>query len=326
VNALLRLKLNEGFEYYVGYDMQEYGGRDEVLLIAPNKEKTQAFFGQIRTHDDWNAKLHLSAGLRYNTPSDAESSTIWTGTAKYDITPSLFVRGVIGTAFKLPTAEELYAVDPFERGDPNLKAERSKNLNLSIGGGMPAGSGAINWELVGFARDVTNLIDYVYDPVQDLDQISNVPGKVKVRGGQAVLSAQAGNGVSGRLSYTRNSSEGVDGEQIARIPKSVVQAGLQYAQPAGRFGAGLVVNHVGDVYATANSTLLNYGDYTVLDLSARYFLDDAKHHRLGVRLENAFDEEYGRPQTGRRDADNSAYAAMNVGTPRLWTMSYTFTY
>ncbi len=73
VNALLRLKLMKGYEYYVGYDLQEYGGRDEVLLIAPHREKTQAFFGQVRTDDDWSATLHLSAGLRYNSPSDAEA-------------------------------------------------------------------------------------------------------------------------------------------------------------------------------------------------------------------------------------------------------------
>lgn len=326
INALLRLKLMKGYEYYVGYDLQEYGGRDEVLLIAPHREKTQAFFGQVRTDDDWSTTLHLSAGLRYNTPSDAESSTIWTATAKYDISPNLFIRGNVGTAFKLPTAEELYAIDPFEHGDPNLKAERSRNLNLSVGGGVPVGAGSFNWEVIGFARNVSNLIDYVYDPVQDLDQISNVPGKVKVRGGQAVLSAQAGNGLSGRLSFTRNDSQDPDGEQISRIPKSVVQAGLDYAQPGGRWGAGMVVNHVGDVRTNVGSQSMAYGDYTVLDLSGRYYLDEARHHRIGLRLENAFDEEYGRPQRAFRDSDNSGYGVLAVGTPRTWTVNYTYSY
>jgi vitamin B12 transporter len=326
LNALLRLKLMKGYEYYVGYDLQEYGGRDEVLLIAPHREKTQAFFGQVRTDDDWSTTLHLSAGLRYNTPSDAESSTIWMATAKYDISPSLFVRGNVGTAFKLPTAEELYAIDPFERGDPNLKAERSRNLNLSFGGGVPVGAGSFNWEIVGFARNVTNLIDYVYDPVQDLDQISNVPGKVKVRGAQAVLSAQAGNGFSGRLSFTRNQSEDPDGQQISRVPKSVMQVGLDYAQPGGRWGAGLVLNHVGDVRTSVGDDLVAYGDYTIVDVTTRYYFDDARHHRVGLRLENAFDEEYGRPQRGRLDSDDSGFTALAVGTPRSWTMNYTYSF
>ncbi len=44
LNALMRLKLNKGFEYFVGYDTQKYGGRDEVLLIADNHEQTDAWF------------------------------------------------------------------------------------------------------------------------------------------------------------------------------------------------------------------------------------------------------------------------------------------
>ncbi len=44
----------KGYEYYVGYDLQEYGGRDEVLLIATSPRETHAFFGQVRTDDDWS--------------------------------------------------------------------------------------------------------------------------------------------------------------------------------------------------------------------------------------------------------------------------------
>jgi vitamin B12 transporter len=326
VNALVRLKLMKGYEYYVGYDLQEYGGRDEVLLIAPNREKTQAFFGQVRTDDDWSTTLHLSAGLRYNSPSDAESSTIWTVTAKYDISPNLFVRGNVGTAFKLPTAEELYAVDPFERGDPNLKAEESRNLNLSIGGDVPMGAGSFGWELIGFARNVTNLIDYVYDPVQDLDQISNVPGKVKVRGVQAVLNASVGNGLVGHLSFTRNNSEDPSGQQISRVPKSVLQGGLDYMQPGGRWGGGMAFNQIGDISTAIGTSKVPYGHYGFIDLNGRYFLDDARHHRLGLRLENVFDKEYGRPQTGRRDLDDSSYPVINLGTPRTLTASYTYSF
>ena len=64
-----------------------------------------------------------------------------------------FVRGEIGTAFRLPTAEELFANDPDdERGDPNLQPETSKNANLSVGGNL--GQSHFKWELIGFARDV----------------------------------------------------------------------------------------------------------------------------------------------------------------------------
>ena len=325
-NALLRLKLNKGFEYYLGYDVQKYGGRDEVLLIADHKEETQAFFAQVRTDDDWSTTLHLSGGLRYNSPSDSPSSTVWTATAKYDITPNLFVRGLVGTSFKLPTAEELYAIDPFETGNPNLKPEQAKNLNVSIGGAVPMGAGAFNWELVGFFRDVTNLISTETDEITGADDFVNVPGKVKVRGEQLVLSAPLGSVITARASFTRNTSEDTSGQQLQRIPKSVVQAALDYAQPSGRFGVSLSANHVGDVFSTNFSGKVPYGDYTVVDLSARLFLDQDKHHRLGARLENLFDKEYGRPGTGFRDSDDSSYTVINVGTPRTLTLGYTYSF
>jgi len=326
INALLKLQLNKGFDYYLGYDMQRYGGRDEVLLIADHKEKTQAFFGQVRTNDDWSTTLHFTAGLRNNSPSDSESSTVWTATGKYDITPNLFVRGVVGTGFKLPTAEELYAIDPFELGNPNLKPEKSKNLNASIGGVVPAGRGAFNWELVGFARDITNLITFVTDDVLEIDVAANVPGKVKVRGEQLILSAPLGSEFSGRFSFTHNSSKDADGEQLARIPKSTVQAGLDYTPGSGRFAASLAANHVGDIYATNFSGNVPYGDYTIVDLSARYFLDKARHHRLGARLENVFDEEYGLPGTGRTDDADARYTIVNLGAPRTLSVNYTYRY
>jgi vitamin B12 transporter len=232
------------------------------------------------------------------------------------------MRVLVGTSFRLPTAEELYAIDPFELGNPNLNPEKARNANVSIGGSLPlATGGAFNWELIGFFRNVTDLISTETND-EGVDVFLNVPGKVKVRGEQLVLSSALGSLFTARASYTHNSSEDPDGAQISRIPRSVVQAALDFAQPGGRFGASMVANHVGDVASSG----VAYGNYTVFDFSARYFLDEARHHRLGARLENAFDREYGRPGTGFRDSDDSPYSVRNVGTPRLLTVSYTYNY
>ena len=325
-NALVRLKLNQGFEYFLGYELQKYGGKDDVLLIADNNEQTQAFLAQVRTTDDLLENLHLSAGVRYNSPSDASSQTVWTATAKYDISPSLFVRGVVGTGLRLPTAEELYAIDPDERGNPNLKPEKSRNLNVSLGGVAPIGNGRLTWEVIGFLRDIENLISFEFDDAQGLDVAQNVPGTVKTRGGQVVLTAGLTSSLSSRLSFTRNDTEDAAGRQLQRIPKSLIQAGLQY-DPVGRpFGASLAVNRLGDLFATNFSGAVPYGDYTLVDVSARYHLDADRKHRIGVRLENAFDEEYGRPGTGRSDVGNTSYTIVNLGVPRTWHVTYSYAY
>ena len=129
-NMLARLTPNRGFEYYAGYDFQNYSGEDEVLLIAPNTETVNALFGQVRTTRDLLGKATITAGVRYNAPSDSRSHTIWNVSGQYDFTASLFARGTVGTSFRYPDAYELFAIDPtccF--GNPDLKPESSTNLN-----------------------------------------------------------------------------------------------------------------------------------------------------------------------------------------------------
>ncbi len=52
----------------------------------------------------------IAAGFRHNMPSFGESATVWNVSGRWDITPNLFVRGSVGTAFRLPSAEELFAL------------------------------------------------------------------------------------------------------------------------------------------------------------------------------------------------------------------------
>ncbi len=137
--------------------------------------------------------------------------------------------------------------------------------------------------------------------MQDLDVAQNIPGEVKTRGGQAVLTAAIDEAWRARLSFTRSSTENAAGKQLQRVPESQLQASLNYDPSVRPFGASVSLTHTGDIYATNFSGDVPYGDTTVVDFSARYFLDAGRHHRIGVRLENAFDEEYGRPATGRTD-------------------------
>ncbi len=134
-----------GVETYIGYDVQSYGGRDDVLIIAQQKETTQAVFGQVRLTPDLLPNTHLAAGLRYNSPDKGDSATVWNVSGQYDFTPTLFVRGATGASFRLPDAESLFANDPLfnnEIGNPNLKPETATNLNGSIAASPRAGAGS----------------------------------------------------------------------------------------------------------------------------------------------------------------------------------------
>ncbi len=82
LNALFHVGGGKGLDYYFGYDYQRYGGFDEVLVIEPNKETTQAAFGQIR----WTGEhSKLAFGVRYNDPDVGESATVYNVSGQVDL-------------------------------------------------------------------------------------------------------------------------------------------------------------------------------------------------------------------------------------------------
>ncbi len=334
VNGLAKLEFDDYLEYYVGYDLQIYGGHDDVLVIRQNHEDTNAVFGQIRSTEALIPDLKLAAGFRYNAPSVGETATVWNFSGEYDFGNDLFLRGSVGTNFRLPTAEELFADDPDdERGNPNLKPETSTSLNLSVGGALPPGSGPLRWEAIGFLRNISNLIDYVtFDAATDQDVFGNLPGTVRVRGGELSLQIPVTTGLLAGFSYTYSSSKDSDThQQIPRVPEHLLKAGLDYEPEDRQFGAELALNFTGDVFTTVGADRIDYGNYAVVNLSGHYFLDEARHHRLNLSVENLFDAQYGRPGQGCADVptdgpfDCSApYTYVNLGQPRTLLATYTY--
>jgi outer membrane cobalamin receptor len=327
VNLMAKFKLNTAFDEILGYDFQNYEGHDAVLVIQHQTESVNAVFGQIATSGDLMAHTTLAAGVRYNDPTVGQSATIWTVSGKHDIADDLFVRGQVGTAFRLPTAEELFANDPFdERGDPNLKPEKSTNVNVSIGGKLDTGH--FKWELIGFWRNVTNFIDYAsFDDTTQQAVFGNVPGTVKVRGGELEVGAEFAD-YSADLSYTYSHSVQDGNLQIDAVPVQQAKASFDYHPEAQPFGVTVSAIFVGAEWRSglgADDGRAEYGKYPLVDLAGRYFIDSKRHHIISLRLENVFDRQYASSLgTGVRDSDGSDYVYWNLGVPRTLEGRYTF--
>jgi vitamin B12 transporter len=329
LNVLTKLATGGPLEYFLGYDFQRYTGQDDVLLIARQTESVHAPFAQVRTSSAWSEKVMLAAGVRYNSPDNGEDATVWNVSGQWNITPELFVRGTVGTSFRLPDAYELFAIDPCcEIGNPNLEPEEGENLNVSIGGRQEFGDTRFNWELIGFARNVTNLIDIVFDPVLDVDTFGNLDDEVKVRGVEAVAGIAIGDAWNLQGSYTYNDSK-ADGsdQQLQDIPRSQIKVSLDYDSKQLPFGASLSANRLGDIYRDLGIGRQEYGHYVVVDMNARYYFGADRKHRVGVRLENAFDEEYAtRVRQTTPDGGGAPYAYWFVGTPQTWHVSYDYSF
>lgn len=352
INALGKFDPGGGFEFLAGYDYQQYSGRDDVLLIDAQDEEVHAVFGQIRTTDDLIENGAFAIGVRYND-TGGTTKTVWNATGRYEFSDYLYVQGNIGTSFLLPTAEQLYAVDPCcALGNPDLEAEESESLNVSVGGMVEPGP-ILQWQATYFARDIDNLISddsfaalgldpnvlypNLMDPVPATPENElfenglyyNLPGKVEVRGFEVMGAADFRNGVSANISYTNNESEQAGtGQQIARIPKEYVKAGVTYDAASGRWGVGANLLYTGEQRQNVNGFgNVNYGEYTVVDLSGHVYLDDEQSHKLTARLENAFDEDYiTRPNSALVDNTTTGerFFFGARGVPQTLRVTYTY--
>ena len=321
INVLGEYHVGGAITLVGGYDFQKYDGMDAVFLIGEQSEEVHAPFAQVKLD---TGDLSLAAGVRHNMPSDGQDKTVWNVSGRLGLDDGLYLRGLVGTSFRLPDAYELYVVDPCcEQGNPDLVAEDSFNSEFGVG----FERGAVSAELLGFYRETDNLIDIDFDlPAYPDGLIVNTDDSVTAWGGELVVSAQLSDVVGVTFDYTHSEVEASGtSEQIQDIPKDLAKLILTAAEPGGRFGGSAALNWIGDVTDSVGGGVgrVEHGNYALLDVSGWAFIDKAQHHRIGVRLENAFDAAYATRVTRvRRDSDGSSYGAESRGTPLTAHVTY----
>jgi outer membrane cobalamin receptor len=328
-SALMKITPGGVAEYHLGYDYQNYKGRDDVYPIAGETETVHAFFGHVRSTREAFEDLTLAGGVRYNRARGGKDATVWNVSGRYDMSDALYVEGMLATAFLLPSAEQLYYLgEEFDdyAGNPDLEPEKSKNLNIAVGGRL--GASNFGWKLTGFARDIDNLIDVGYDdPAYPNGRYENVAGTVEVRGGEASLLATVSAAWTVNASYTfqRARDDGSD-LQRARIPEEFAKVALRYAPAGAPFEASATAGWTGDVYQTVGAFgRRNFGNYTTVNLAGQLFLDHARRHRLGVSAENIFDEAFATRLVQVQKDDGTGPVLLHwLGVPRTFRVSYSY--
>ncbi len=356
VNLLGQYALSSSVTLLGGVDYQNYTGEDQVFLIAQQTEDVVAPFAQVR----WNVGvldgLKLAAGVRYNKPSGDGESTVWNVSGDLQISDYFYARGQVGTAFRLPDAYELFVVDPCcEQGNPNLKGEESTNYELGFGGR----SDRVQWEITAFHRKLDDAIQIV--TVEDArpnpltqpghlvpadcpfvtvlgcyDTFNNDGTRVETDGVEITASMQITDELSGTIDWTHTETQN-DGSSLQRVevPLDTAKLLVDYVPANLPVAGGIAATWVGELYDNAPSGLgrQEHGDYVVVDLNARWYLDADRKHRLSLRVENLFDEEYfssigrgfidgtGNFATG---ANGTPYLAPNLGMNRAYHVSYSF--
>jgi vitamin B12 transporter len=332
INAMAKFTADHGLEYIAGYDLQKFSGYDEVWRIGDLEEKVNGYYLQVRTSQTLLPGTMIAVGVRRNEPSESVSSNVWNLSARHEFTPNLYVQTNIGTSFRLPDAEQLFLNEIYDEdndgvpdfffsmGNPNLKPEKSRNINLSVGGS----AGRFTYELTGFRRRITDYIEsYVPTVIAGVEgeTFINTNDEVEIDGAELNLGVQLNEAISANLNYTDTSAElNNSGDQLVGIPESEIKLRVDY-QPQAPYGLSLSLNHVGNL-PERQGTLR--GNYTVLDLSGHYELGSEGRHSLVLRIENLTDKEYAtRVDVGTRDTGGT-YLVDNLGMGRTLHASYAY--
>jgi len=328
VNVLSEFDLGEHIDLLAGLDQQKYNARDDEFLIGEQSETVNAVFSQLRFDLDVLDGAKIAAGARYNDPSDGQEKTVWDLSGELAVDRNLYARARVGTAFRLPSAYELYVIDPCcERGNPNLVAEESFNVEAGVGGR----AGRFSWEALGFLRDVEDLIVIDFDlPAFPDGLIVNSDQEVEVEGFELLGSFRATDSLTATVDYTHSdATEKGSSQQLDDIPVDQAKLLVDWHGDSVPLTTGVVLNYVGDVYDTSGGGLgvFEQGNYTTVDLAATYSFGTDRRHRIGMRLVNVLDEEYDtRILRVRRDVDGSSYAAGMLGVPQTVYGDYTFNF
>lgn len=321
VNLMTEIKGSDYLNYSFGYDYQNFSGKDDVLLIDQNNEQVQSVFAQVASKSSWLHNTAISVGARYNKPSGDGDKVVGQITAIHYLDPSLYIRTNTGTSFRLPTAYELYAIDSCcTQGNSDLEPETGLNYNLALG----YSNNDLNWEIIGFKREIDNLIQGIES--SGVKTFKNTNDRVDFEGLEINISSQISSAYSLNFNHVYSSAkaEGSD-KQINNIPLNHSKLNLKYRPKNKRIKLTLSAHYVGDNWDVEISERINYGNYTFVDVTAEYSLDDQQQHWLAITLENIIDSDYASSvATAKRDADNSSYVYENRGTPFTAHLSYSY--
>lgn len=226
----------------------------------------------------WSGRIErhlLQFNLRRDENSQFGGETTGYAGYGYQLTPEWRIGGSYGTAFRAPSFNQLYYPDTgFGGGNPNLKAERAKNAELSL-----------KWERGPHNASLT----VFHNKVRDL--ISGWPpanvGRARLEGvSLAYGGTLAGWTLDASLDLQRPRDEDTGKRLVRRADE---QFKLRARTDSGSWRYGAEWQLVGDRYENATNTI-RLGGYGLVNLFADYKVD--RQWSLFARANNVFDKKY----------------------------------
>ncbi len=250
-------------------------------LVVNDQETASANLG----YQAWWGRHLVQASVRHDRVQRLGSSDTGTLGYGYKLARGWVARASAGTGFHAPSFNDLYwPVDPanFYEGNPNLRPERSKNVEV----GVAYDADGLSASVTAYRNEVRDLIEYYYDANTNMGSMRNV-SQATLQG----VSLQARKrwilwtvGASFDVQSPRNDA---NGRMLARrVPRI---ATLDVTHRIGQLDLGGRWQVFDRRFNDANNQQ-QLGGYGLLSLRASYAID--RQWTLGASLQNALDKDY----------------------------------
>ncbi len=249
--------------------------------LPPELRKVDYLYAQ----DEWNIVRDwtLTAGVRHDNYSDFGGTTNPRLALVWDATQDLTAKLLYGAAFRAPSFNEQYGINPVANGNPNLKPETIKTLEE-----------AFSWQarkntqlnLNFFHWQAESLIQTVANPAPAPGATYQNSGK-QYGGGvelEGVWDASSVVRLTGNYSYQQAIDEATN-QDSGYAPHNHI-----YLRGDWRVASGWLtstqINRVSDRLRAAGDTRAPVPDYTTVDITARTTFDKIE---LAASVRNLFD-------------------------------------
>lgn len=283
-----QLNLQMGYQLPVGKMIAGYERLEQLLdvsdtasYVVKDRDIDSAFVGYQLATDKYDAQ----ANVRHDKNSQFGSETTYSLGGAYRVLPNTRVGASYATGFKAPSMNDLYGYSDDwggYRGNPNLKAETSKNWEV-----FAENSNQYHkTRLTGYQSKLTDgLFDQRATPSTTINQ-----DEVKIQGINLTSDWKVNNLLFG-LNYDYQKTENTKGankdKELTHRPnhKGVVYVGYQQLN----YDIRAEVQYLGERFTTADNTR-EMGGYSLLNISGNYYL--SPNWTINTRINNLTGKEY----------------------------------
>ena len=247
---------------------------DVISYGTPYQEDIDST-GYYIQHKYDQAGLNTQVGIRVEDNEKFGTHTVAQGSVRYQVLPLTSVYANIGSAFKAPTLNDMYAFG----GNPDLKPEESLSYEIGLDQKLAYN---ISTGLSLYTTEVDNLI--AFDGV--LNQMSNVE-KAKMEGSELYVKWQGENLFTDLSYHYVRAKDKKNDEDLSRRPRQKIALTAGWADEQYTFSTTMLAN--GDYDNSAYDNVQIPGHFRV-DMHGQYKVN--KNVDVFANIQNVSDSKY----------------------------------